>query len=149
MWDPVGVDDVDALYPLEPCNGPNCRRPIRRVETTLRTRMPLDPDPVPDATVVIRRNPATGDVRAHVLAGSDPRGAAEVTWRPHWATCPNSDVFRRRKHATIPRCVGCREPLDPVLATRDGWESRYHATCAPRPRPAGPEPTHEQGAIDL
>lgn len=153
----VEVDDVRALYPLELCNGSSCRAQIRRAFTLAGKRMPLDPDPVPDATVVVRRT-ATGDVRAVVLAGHDPRDPDEATWRPHFVTCPNSAEFRRRRAAASPRCHGCTNLLDPVLvdvARRDpdrhGWSARWHPACAPTitPRPARPvdEDTQEELTI--
>lgn len=159
MWHRVEVDEVRALYPLELCNGSSCTAQIRRAFTLAGKRMPLDSDPVPDTTVVIRRDDA-GDVRAHVLAGHDLRDPLEDTWRPHFVTCPNSPEFRRRRAAASPRCHGCRNLLDGELvdlARRDperhGRAERWHPTCAPtitpRPTPPGDQDTHTQGAIDL
>lgn len=158
MWHRVEVDEVRELYPLELCNGSSCTAQIRRAFTLGGKRMPLDPDPVPDATVAIRRND-DGDVRAHVLAGHDVRDPLEDTWRPHFVTCPNSPEFRRRRAAASPRCHGCRNLLDPGLvdlARRDPdrhyWCARWHPCCAPtitpRPTPAaGDEDTQEELTI--
>jgi len=152
-WHRVEADDTRTLYPLEQCNGSSCTALIRRALTFGGRRMPLDADPVPDATVVIRRDDA-GDVRAFVLAGHEPRDDAEPTWRAHFATCPNSAEFRRRRAAATPRCHGCRGLLDSelvALAKRDpvdhGWCARWHPHCAPviAPRPVdAPAPEQER-----
>lgn len=148
----VGVDEVLERYPLESCNGSSCDATIRRVLTLAGKRMPLDPDPVPDAPVVIRRTPS-GDVRAVVLAGHDYRDHDEPTWQPHVTTCPNSAESRRRRAITVPRCHGCTDPLDRQLAARAAerptwaWLAHWHPCCAPAiaPRPAAaPEPAVTQ-----
>lgn len=150
MWHRVEVDEVRALYPLELCA---CGQQVRRGQTLGGKRYPLDPDPVPDATAVVRRDDA-GAVRVHVLAGDAPRDPLEVTWRPHERTCRNSPTARRLRALRTPRCHGCGDPLDAVLALAagDGWESRWHARCAPtitpRPTPvAGDEDTQEELTI--
>lgn len=105
------------------CTG--CSAPIRWVLTVGGKRMPLDPDPHPDGNVI--RVEHDGLIRARVLTG-DELPAQEPAWRAHWVTCPASADFKRRKGATTPRCVECRQPLDPVLA-RLG--DRWHPCCAP------------------
>ena len=146
----VGVDEVLELYPLEDCGGPHCDSRIRRALTVAGKRMPLDPDPVPDSNVVIRRM-TDGAIRAVVLAGHELRDPDEPTYRSHFVTCPDAADYRRRRQATMPRCQGCRGRLDPVLARLPTWEGRYHATCAPvlAPRPAAPEPPEAQEELTI
>jgi hypothetical protein len=155
-WHRVEADRVRELYPLELCNGSSCTAQIRRAYTLAGKRMPLDPDPVPDANVVIRRDD-TGDIRAHVLAGHDLRDDDEPTWLPHFATCPNSPEFRRRRAAATPRCHGCRGLLDAELVARGrtdpghAWSARWHPACAPAiaPRPPALTAGPEQEGLDL
>lgn len=106
---------------LPTCTG--CGAPIRWVLTLGDKRMPIDPDPHPEGTIV--RVDANGTVRAKVLTGTD-LPAQDTAWRPHWATCPASGDYRRRQRATTPKCVDCRHPLDPVLAAAG---QRRHPTC--------------------
>lgn len=127
-WTPVPLEETLALYPVELCRGPHCHAQMRRVFTVGDKRMPVDAEPVEDATIVVRRDD-TGRVRAHVLGGGDFRDAEEVTWRPHWATCPDAPSFKRpqgRKRG--PRCAACQHPLDATLAATGDI---YHPTCAP------------------
>lgn len=139
----VSIEEVLERHPLEDCNGSSCTARIRRVYSVAGKRMPLDADPVPDAPVVIRRT-AAGDIRAVILAGHDYRDATETTWQPHYLTCRNASESRRRRSIVVPRCHGCRHPLDRALATRPGatWEARWHPCCAPAIalRPVAPEP---------
>lgn len=149
----VEVAEVLELFPLEQCNGWRCKAPIRRALTVGGKRMPLDPDPVDDAVVVIRRAP-DGAVRAVVLAGHDPRDPLEPTWRPHWTTCPDAPAMRqpRRPSSRSGRCEQCRNPLDQVLARRTDWHGRWHPTCAPArpvPRPTAAAAPDEQEVLEL
>ncbi len=152
MWHRVEVDRIRELYPLELCA---CGQQVRRGLTVGGKRYPLDPDPVPDAAAVVRSDaPGSGTVRVHILAGDDPRDPDEVTWRPHERTCRNSPTARRLRALRTPRCHGCTEPLDPViaLAAGDTWPARWHAGCAPtitpRPTPAaGDEDTQQELTI--
>lgn len=150
--DRVEVAEVLELLPLELCNGWRCTAPIRRALTVGGKRMPLEPDPVDDAVVVIRRQP-DGAVRAVVLAGHDRRDPLEATWQPHWTSCPDApDLRARQQRARGGRCDACRGRLDPVLARRTDWHGRWHACCAPArpvPRPVAPPAPDEQEVLTL
>lgn len=127
-WTPVPADEARALYPVEVCRGPNCGAPMRRMLTEGGRRMPVDPEPVDDATVVVRRDPEDR-VRAHVIGGGDLRDADETTWRAHWATCPDAPSFRKSKgRRKGPLCMGCQHPMDSTLAAAGDL---YHPTCTP------------------
>lgn len=109
------------------CNGSGCTADVRWVLTEGGRRMPIDPDPHPDGTVV-RRVDGQGRIRAHVLTGVE-LPAQEPAWRPHWTTCPASAEFRRRQWAAAPKCIACKLPLDRELTARTGWP--WHPCCAP------------------
>lgn len=128
-WTPVSADEAADLYPLEHCAGPNCGALMRRMLTEGGRRMPVDAEPVEDATIVVRRD-LEGRVRAHVIGGGDLRDAEETTWRAHWASCPDAPSFRRPKGKRKgPVCGACQNPMDPALAAAGDV---YHPTCAPR-----------------
>lgn len=110
------------------CTGTGCGKPIRWVLTVEGRRMPLNPDPDPDGNIVAVTLP-NGERRARVLAGHDPRDGTETLWVPHWATCPASPQFKRRKARTAARCTACGEPMDPDLARTERWTR--HPTCEP------------------
>jgi hypothetical protein len=99
-------------------------------------RMPLDPDPSPEGTVVPVTDPTLGD-RARVLTGTE-LPAQEPAWVAHWATCPDSAQYRRRQTALAPRCKVCEGPMDAQLARLERWTT--HPSCDPRPhRPRSTE----------
>lgn len=135
---------------VRPCNGPRCGVDVRWVLTEGGKRMPLDLEPDPEGNVY--RVLVDGKPRARVLGGGDHRPPdGTVMFRPHWATCPDSEVFKRRQAAAIRRCHGCQQPMDPVL----GATELYHPTCAPDPATlraalrAGTAPDSGQGALPL
>lgn len=96
-------------------------------------RRACDPDPHPAGTVTIERLP-DGTVRGRMLPG-DELPALVPAYRLHDRTCP---VTTRPRAA---RCIGCRGPLDAVLAARGGWYGTYHACCAPARRATEQETT--------
>ena len=104
-----------------------CGEPIRWVLTERGRRMPLNPDPHPDGTVVVRL--VDGRPRAHVLTGPE-LPAQEPAWRPHWVTCPSAPEFRARQGRTVARCTVCEFPLDPVLVAREPHHTT-HPSCDP------------------
>ena len=108
------------------CSGPRCGAIVRWVLTEAGRRMPLDEDPHPDGTVVLRHGP-DGAVRAHVLTGAE-LPAQETAWRPHWQTCPDSSQLRRRKAAAAKRCRTCGCGMDPWLPAH-GYGA--HIGCLP------------------
>lgn len=118
------TDTATPAEELATCAG--CGAPIRWVITMGDKRMPLDPEPHEDGTVVPRKLP-DGRVRAQVLTGEN-LPAQETAYRSHFVTCPKAPDFRRRKSLATRKCLGCGHPLDAVLA--DAGDT-YHPTCAP------------------
>jgi hypothetical protein len=99
-----------------------CPQMIRWVTTVAGARMPVDPEPVPDGTVVpvIR-----GDqVLARVLrAGEDAAGVAGKRYRPHWATCAGAG---RRQGDGRGVCLLCGQEM---IILSPG--QRAHPCCDP------------------
>lgn len=93
------------------CKG--CGRPIIWFQTPAKKSMPCDPD-----EQAFRENPSGKDtivkrngevVKAEIIARcsdlhvpgekfTDLGDADGIGYVPHWATCPNADQFRRKKH---------------------------------------------------
>ena len=76
---------------VKPCR--SCRAPMFFV-TIAKTgkNMPVDAAPAPDGTIVLI------DPKTAVVLG--PEAAALETgrrYRPHWATCPDSQAWRRAR----------------------------------------------------
>lgn len=88
-------------------------------------RIPIDPAPSPDGTLVPVL--VDGKKRVKVLTGVE-LPAQTKAWVPHFVTCPNSDQHRRRKAVTAPRCVACQGVMDPVLVELG---ERTHPGCGP------------------
>ena len=129
------------------CRG--CPARIWWVLTVGGKRMPLDPIPTSDGSVVVEVRP-DATVRARVLTGSE-LPAEGPAYRPHWQTCPSSETFRRRQVDHGPKCGLCRLPLDRWLVD-EGYTR--HVGCLPTPRPPDIAPAvepvpvvHEQGAL--
>jgi hypothetical protein len=60
--------------------------------------MPLDPDPVPDGSVMVDLAQQAGLVlRGAMLAEVREQTPEEPLYRSHFATCPQADEWRRRK----------------------------------------------------
>lgn len=108
------------------CTGPNCGADIVWTVTDAGKRMPLNPEPSPDGNVILRTDDH-GQIRAHVLTGSQLPAQVEA-WVPHHRTCVDSADYRRRRRATTARCRVCRDPLDPWLPEH-GYDS--HIGCLP------------------
>lgn len=72
----------------------SCQAPIRWAKTVAGKRMPLDANPSPEGTVVIRNGLA---VVLGGLALSDAVDPDEVRYVAHWATCPTHYEHRRIK----------------------------------------------------
>ena len=66
----------------------SCGAPIVWAVTPSGHRMPLDADPVPAGNLVF-----DGELARHAELDDDPAGAR---WVSHFATCPESDQWRRR-----------------------------------------------------
>jgi hypothetical protein len=118
-----------------------CGARIRWVMTEHGRRIPLDPDPHEDGTVVAVTTP-DGKPRARVLTG-DALPAQEPAWRPHWVTCPAAPEHRARKRRSRshgPLCAVCRAPMDPDLARLEGWAT--HPSCDPGHTRPTPTPAH-------
>lgn len=120
-----------VAIPTEPtpgvCTGPNCHRPVLWVMTVGNARMCLDPEPSMRGTVVLLKV-APGRQLARVLDGRH-LPTLKPCYVQHATTCPDSEHFRRRHSAAMPKCrAGCGVPMAPRLVA-DGW--RYHVLCAP------------------
>ncbi len=63
------------------------------VVLTTGKRMPLDPEPRDDGTVLLGRS----DNLAEVIAPTAPTPAGRQRYAPHFATCPNAGQHRRRR----------------------------------------------------
>ena len=83
------------------CRG--CGAPIIWATTSAGKRMPVDPVPTAQGTLVLRLGgrpyvPRMSEYRppvAHVVArGDDADEQAALLYVPHWATCPNAGDFR-------------------------------------------------------
>lgn len=131
-----------------------CTARILWVLTPAGRRMPLDEQPTEDGTGNVVIEHVGGQTRGRVLTGAEmpSQGPAYV---PHHRTCPAAAEFRRRHDITVPRCGGCREPLDEWLVEH-GYTR--HVGCMPvhrpasvrTPPPAPPAPVvHEQAELDL
>jgi len=110
------------------CTGQGCGATIRWVITIAGRRMPINPDPHPDGTIIREVTPE--GIRARVLTG-DQLPAQQTAWQPHWVTCPDSPQFRDRKARTTPRCRACSGPLDPWLVAQG---RPWHVLCEPPTR---------------
>ena len=118
------------------CNGDGCGATIRWVVTEGGRRMPINPDPHPDGTIVAIDRP-DGTTVARVLSGAQ-LPAQQQAWQPHWQTCPASPQFRKRQARTLPKCKACGMAMDPTLARRENWTT--HPSCDParhRPKSSG------------
>lgn len=66
----------------------NCSAVIVWAKTEAGKRMPLDAEPVADGNLVL----LGGIARA---ATAEEKKAGWKLYRPHWASCPQSDLWRR------------------------------------------------------
>lgn len=79
------------------CRG--CGKPIIFIKSTAGKYIPCNPTPVyykrnengPDKIVT-----EYGVVVSCEVTGDDCFAGTEVGYRPHWATCPAADTFRKR-----------------------------------------------------
>lgn len=78
----------------DPATCKSCGARIRWVITTAGKRMPLDPEPHPEGTIVPVFDPARDRPVARVLPAPPTDRDA---WRSHFATCPNADQHRRAR----------------------------------------------------
>ncbi len=94
------------------CNGPRCGREIRWAMTEQGRRIPLDYEPDPNGNVIIVN--VGGKHRARILSGRE-LPAQQQAWMPHHKTCIDSETYRARQHAAMPKCGKCRTRMDPWL----------------------------------
>jgi hypothetical protein len=73
----------------------SCGRPILWALSEYGKPMPLDPEPRADGNIVLRRLGGTDQPVAHVLKRHEL--VAEARHVSHFATCPESDLHRRRQ----------------------------------------------------
>ena len=91
-------------------------------------RMPIDPTPDPDGTVLPVLD--GGKKRVRVMTGPEmPWQGPGVTYPDHRATCPKATTARLR---TGPRCAACHNLMDTWLVEQ---QRRYHVNCAPSTAP--------------
>lgn len=82
---------------MSKCRG--CGADIEWVKTRTGKNMPVDAIPNPlwapclGTTMVIRVHGKNAEVITVPIDGS----VVVEAWRPHWATCPKSDDFRKKK----------------------------------------------------
>lgn len=84
-------------FKISHCVGPNCGAEILWTETLQQKRLPVDSEPTEDGTIALEDR-GLGRVIGHVFSGRNLasmrfRGAS--LYKVHWATCPDSDMFRR------------------------------------------------------
>lgn len=78
----------------------SCAAPIRWAKTLGGKAIPLNAQPDPAGNITLKE---TGDPKAplaRVLAGADlfdARTAGTELWMSHYATCPDSQKWRRRR----------------------------------------------------
>lgn len=114
---------VRAVGKLTRCS--SCDQPVRWVLTVAGKRMPLDPMPHPMGNVVFA---ITGSKAVVQVVSNQDLPTPGVSFRSHFATCPDGPAHRRSKVTTIPppRCAGCGMVMDRALYA-DG--ERTHPTC--------------------
>lgn len=125
------------------CTGPHCGRVVRWVVTEADRRLPIDPEPHPAGNIVPVVTEA--GVRARVLGGGQlPVEPPAKAYRSHYVTCPDAELFRRKRGASrTPRrlCAdpACGLPMDADLAVIERW--RVHPSCTdPAVARPAPEP---------
>jgi hypothetical protein len=109
------------------CKAPGCDELIRWLFSESGKRLPVDPDPHPDGTVVLVV--VEGKTLARVLTGAQ-LPAQETAYRAHWTTCPGSDAMRAKKAREArrgPLCAACGKPMDANLVADEG--STEHPSC--------------------
>lgn len=62
------------------------------------TPIPIDVSPVDEGNILLEEKDS-GRLVALVLPPGDERIISETTYTSHFATCPDSDQWRRRTHA--------------------------------------------------
>lgn len=97
----------------------DCKKPIRWATTRRGSKMPLDPDPVPDGNVVLEV-----DGVARVLSRGEQHQGPGARYASHFNTCPASKNWSGRSRDTGPRSDGGAArrrpaPANPVTSTVD------------------------------
>lgn len=109
-----------------------CRAPVRFVDMSTGSRMPLDPLPHPLGNIVLERRNAAGAVVGRVLPRREVPTLEGPAYRSHFVTCPYAEQLRRRPRLTVvppgPTCTECSFPLHQLLV--DAGETR-HPLCVP------------------
>ncbi len=101
----------------------SCDQPVRWVLTLAGKRMPLDPLPHPMGNVVF--DVAGSRQLVRVVANQD-LPCPGVSFRAHFATCPDAKSYSRLRMMPPPRCAACGLAMDRTLYAAG---ERTHPTC--------------------
>lgn len=108
----TGPDAAGRTGDIVLCRGTHCYQRIRWALTTGGAWMPVDPDPVPDGTLVWERT-AEG-YRLRVLGRAEEVPATVRRFRAHWVTCPDSVLLKIRKIFPDAQVVDNGVPVQPA-----------------------------------
>lgn len=64
---------------------------MRWVDTATGTRLPIDPDPLPDGNIMLLANG-----RCKVVPVEERAACVAPLFKSHFATCPMAEEFRKR-----------------------------------------------------
>lgn len=78
----------------------SCGAPLRWAKTLNGKAIPLDAEPTSAGNIVLHDTRDPRSPQARVLAGADlldARSEGTTLWLSHYATCPDSQKWRRRR----------------------------------------------------
>lgn len=91
----TGPDAAAQTGDVVLCRGKHCYARIRWALTVDGKWMPVDPDAVPDGTLVWARTPEGHRLR--VIGKGEQVPASTRRFRAHWVTCPDSVLLKVRR----------------------------------------------------